>query len=306
MAGARASTVARQRGVRGVLTTGAVRIDSTGGVSLALHDLGGTGDPLLIAHATGFCGRTYEPLAKHLTAVFHVWALDFRGHGDSTAPTNDDFSWSGMGDDAMAALVVIMAASRRGADRRVIGFGHSMGGAALLLAELARPGLLCSAHLYEPIVPVNAAPLTGSENPLAHAARRRRSSFPSKAAALERYATRTPLGELRADALGAYVEHGFVDRADGAVELKCQPEHEARTFEAEGKLTVDRLGKLHLPTTVAVGGRTDDQGPAIFAPGVVKAIPGAVLVEYSHVGHFGPLQDPQTIAEDIVAASGGR
>lgn len=280
-----------------------MRIDSTDGVSLALHDLGGTGDPLLIAHATGFCGRTYEPLARCLASAFHVWAVDFRGHGDSSAPESEDFAWSAMGQDALAALVAVADASVGGA-RGVVGFGHSMGGAALLFAELARPGMLRSAYLFEPIVPANAALITGAHNPLAEAARRRRSPFPSKAAALERYATKTPLGELRADALGAYVEHGFVELADGSVKLKCEPEHEARTFEAEGKLTVDRLTSLHLPTTVAVGGRTEENGSGIFAPGVTAAMPGAVLVEYPHLGHFGPLQDPETIAEDVVKGAG--
>ena len=33
-----------------------LQVASTKGVTVAVHDLGGEGDPLLIAHANGFCG----------------------------------------------------------------------------------------------------------------------------------------------------------------------------------------------------------------------------------------------------------
>ena len=61
-------------------------------------------------------------------------------------------------------------------------FGHSVGGATVLLAELARPGLLDAAYLYEPIVwPVGFA--HEGPNPMAGPARRRREVFGSRAEA---------------------------------------------------------------------------------------------------------------------------
>lgn len=272
-----------------------MQIPSTNGVTLALHDLGGEGDPLLIAHASGFCGQTYAPLAAALGAAFHVWALDFRGHGDSTPPDDGDFSWEGMGDDASAAITAI-------SDAGLVAVGHSMGGAALLLAELARPGALRFAYLYEPIIFPADAPMSGRGNPMAEAARRRRRTFPSKGAALMRYASRTPLGVLRADSLAAYVEHGFADQADGTATLKCTPENEAATFEAEGKLTIDRIAGLRLPTTVAVGRPSEAPDPSSFGPAIVAAMPDARLSEHRHLGHFGPQQDPVTVAADILGS----
>ncbi len=273
-----------------------MHIPSTDGVTLALHDLGGTGEPLLIAHATGFCGQTYVPLTAALASSFHVWALDFRGHGDSTAPEDGDFSWVGMGADASAAIDAI-------SDGGLVAFGHSMGGAALLLAELARPGALRSVFLYEPIIFPSRARLPGPDNPMATAARRRRRTFPSKGAALLRYAARTPLGVLRADALAAYVEHGFADDEDGTATLKCAPESEAATFEAEGKVSVEQVAGLALTTTVGAG-RSDGGDPAAFAPAIVDAMPEATLRSYPRLGHFGPLQDPDLIAEDMLAVAG--
>jgi pimeloyl-ACP methyl ester carboxylesterase len=282
-----------------------LRVPSSGGVELALHDLGGSSGapPLLIAHATGFCGRAYEPLAAALSSSgrFHVWAVDFRGHGDSTRPLDGDFRWSGMGDDVLAVADALADALGVGLGS-LHGFGHSMGGAALLSASLARPGVLASLCVYEPIVlpPAWGWEATGGENPLAGPARRRRPEFPSRAEALYRYAGRPPLNVLRSDSLAAYVEHGFADVASG-VRLKCSPADEAATFEAEPKLTVDDVRGLDVAPSVVVGvgGLEDPAGPSAFGPLVADALVGARLVTYPHLGHFGPLQAPEVVAADV-------
>jgi pimeloyl-ACP methyl ester carboxylesterase len=270
-----------------------VHVTSSDGVYLAVHDFGGEGPPLLICHATGFCGWAYEPLAAALRDRHHVWALDFRGHGDSAAPGDGDFSWDGAAGDVLAAVDAMGA-------EQVDAVGHSMGGAAALLAEIRRPGVLRSAYLYEPIVLPPSFARTLGQNAMADAARRRREVFASRAEALARYAGRPPLDVLRAGALSAYVEHGFADQPDGTVRLKCRAEHEARTFEAEGKATVDGIRGLRVPATVAIGSTDRGWTPAMFGPAVVDALPNARLVAYRHLGHFGPLQDPDSVAEDIL------
>src|SRR5688500_5377430 len=126
-----------------------MRVESTQGTSIAIHDLGGEGPSLLIVHATGFCGGAYRPLAAELAAHHRVFALDARGHGESTPPDDGDVDWSGMADDVAAAAAAIGDVAP-GALHAV---GHSMGGAATLMAEHRRPGTFTSAYLYEPIVP---------------------------------------------------------------------------------------------------------------------------------------------------------
>ncbi len=268
------------------------RLESTGEVQLTLHHLGGSGPPLLICHATGFHGLAYAPLAKGLAPYFDVWAADLRGHGASSAPVSGDFAWQGMADDVARCLGEI------GADPPV-GVGHSMGGAAILLAEVARPGSFAAAYLFEPIVLPPTTPLR-KDNPMSGPARRRRPAFPSKQAAFQRYASRPPLDELRTDALAAYVEHGFVDTGEDEVRLACDPEHEARTFEAEDKMTIDLIRSLSLPLMVAAGGPEGDPNPAAFAPDIVAAVPGAILRPHPELGHFGPLEAPDRIAAEVV------
>lgn len=270
---------------------------SSKGVTVAVHDLGGTGDPLLICHANGFCGGAYGPLAAELAGHRHVWALDFRGHGHSTPPDDGDFGWEGFGDDLLAAVDAL------GVDRLDL-FGHSMGGAAILLAERRRPGLTRSAYLYEPIVVPGPRPIGTMKNPLAEGARRRRDVFTSRAEALANYAGRPPLGVFRADSLAAYVEHGFEDLTDGTVGLRCRPEHEARIFELGGSVTAELAAGVEAPITVAVGRVDAEWSPAAFGAPLVKQLPHGRLVEHPLLDHFGPFAFPPLIAQDALEALG--
>lgn len=288
-----------------------MRVQSTDGVELELHDFGGDGPVLLMAHATGFCAGAYRPLAAALSPSFHIWALDFRGHGDATDPAGGDFDWAGMGEDVLACANALKGMPQASP---VHAFGHSMGGAGLMLAELARPGLLRAAYLYEPIIlppgsgpndpggPGSEAPSSGrGPNFMAESARRRRRNFASKPEALYRYAGRPPLDGLRADALAAYVDAGFAEQSDGTVTLKCTPENEAATFASTGKPSADQLSSITAPITFARGRRDAEGGVATYAEVAAKHLPDSRLRIYEHLGHFGPFQDPETLAVDIVA-----
>ncbi len=127
-----------------------LHVTSTAGIEIAVHDLGGEGRPALFAHATGFHGRVWEPLASKLSGV-HGWAPDLRGHGDSPVPRGHEFAWSRFADDVLSTLDALGLGSATGADQP-IGIGHSKGGAALLLAEQRRPGTFAALWCYEPVV----------------------------------------------------------------------------------------------------------------------------------------------------------
>lgn len=268
-------------------------VTSSGGVPIALHDLGGDGPLLLAAHATGFCAGVWRPLAGHLVDTWHVVALDFRAHGDSPAPADGDLSWDRMADDVLAVVDHL-------GERPLLGLGHSMGGAALVLAEQARPGTFRSLYLFEPILfPARPEALAASEHPLAEGSLRRRPEFPSAQAAYDNFASKPPLSALHPDALRAYVDHGFAPRPDGSVELKCRREDEAQVF----RVGVEHRGYDHLPevacpATVAAGALPTG-GPADLAPLVAERLPSAEFVAHDGLGHFGPLEDPARIAADV-------
>ena len=104
-------------------------IESTDGVRVALHDLGGRGRPLLFLHATGFHGRCYQQIADQLADDFRVFAPDLLGHGDSHTP-DMALPWRGMADDVEAVL------DHLALDEPVWAGGHSMGGATVMALSL--------------------------------------------------------------------------------------------------------------------------------------------------------------------------
>ncbi len=292
-------------------------VPSTDQVQLAVHDLGTVpgaeggvaGRPILLAHATGFHGMVWQPLAAHLTG-FHAVAPDLRGQGDSSPPVGRDMDWNGFADDVLAVV------DAWGVDE-LVAVGHSKGGAALLLAEQRRPGTFRALWLLRAGgVPrrrprrtarvrgahaVGADQPGGAHNPLAAGALRRRATFASRQAAYDNYASKLPLSVLDPEALHAYVDHGFADQPDGTVALKCRPEVESAIFTmASDNGAFDHLSEVRCPVTIARG-TEESFGPAAFAQPVVDALPRGRLATFDHLGHFGPLERPAEVAAAIVA-----
>ena len=263
-----------------------VQIPGPDGHSLALHDFGGEGPPLLFAHATGMHGWTWSVIARHLVDQFRCWAIDFRGHGDSEVEATDDINFEGFARDALAVVDAI-------GERNVIGVGHSMGGAALVLAELARPGTFAELFLYEPGLKPKSLPSEGElayQRAMTDAMRRRRSRFASREAALATYARKPPMSSFQASALAAYVDYGFVPclNDDDGVELKCRPEVEARIVEMS--LTHDavaRISSLRCPLTQVFGALTE-RAMREAVEGVAR-LTGTPTIPVDGIGHFGPM-----------------
>ncbi len=268
-----------------------MRVRSTDGVELRVHDLGGDGPDLLLAHGTGLHGLIWAPLAGSLPG-FHLWSFDVRAHGDSTAPVGRALEWDGFADDVLAVVDAI------GADRP-FGVGHSMGAAALLRAEQLRPGTFRSLYCYEPVVvpgpPTRPAPVS---NPMADAALRRRATFADHDEARRNYGAKPPLAGLHPESLEAYVTHGLALGADGAVTLKCRPEDEAEVFRLGAESDAwAHLGEVRCPVTLGVGDQT--WPPASFVPAIAAALPDARVVSSPSLSHFGPFEDPAAFAASV-------
>ncbi|HEU4840240.1 MAG TPA: alpha/beta fold hydrolase [Ilumatobacteraceae bacterium] len=282
-----------------------LRVPSTDGVSVAIHELAGSaGHPIvLVAHATGFHGHAYLPIAKRLAPRWHTYGMDFRGHGDTPLPASGAVSWAGFGEDARAAATTLAALP--GGEGGIVGFGHSMGGAGLLMAAAAVPGLFRLLVLFEPIVyPTDRVRDADTPNPLRDGARRRRQVFDSFDAAIANYASKPPMAAFDPDALDAYVRHGF--RQDGDhVRLKCDPETEAETFHNGGNHTTwDRLGAVDVPVVV-MAGHVAEMQPSAVAELAAAALPAGRFVLADHMDHFGPMTHVDEIAEVIARHAAG-
>jgi pimeloyl-ACP methyl ester carboxylesterase len=272
-------------------------ITSVDGVTIAMHDFGGTGSPVLLSHATGFHAHCWEPVAHALNSRHHVVGLDHRGYGDAETVDPTTMTWDQYGLDALAAARHLYAEH----NEPIIGIGHSMGGASLLMAAHAEPHLFRALFVFEPIVFPPPDPDAGErpDSPLPAGARKRRSRFPSFEAAIENFAAKPPMAAFNAVAREAYVRHGFKPTPDGDIELKCLPEHEARTYETGGISGAwDSLPSITTPVWVLSGAIAPFQ-PSAFAITVAQRIPGSTYVRWDEVGHFGPLEKPELLAQYV-------
>ena len=225
--------------------------------------------------------------------------LDHRGYGDAETVDPETMQWDQYGLDALAAARDLYAQH----NEPIIGIGHSMGGASLLMAAHAEPHLFTALFVFEPIVFPPPDPDAGErpESSLPAGARKRRSRFPSFEAAIENYAAKPPMAAFNAVAREAYVRHGFKPTADGDIELKCLPEHEARTYETGGISGAwDSLPAITTPVWVLSGAIAPFQ-PSTFAITVAERIPGSTYVRWDEVGHFGPLEKPDLISQYVTA-----
>ncbi|MDX1448338.1 MAG: alpha/beta hydrolase [Acidimicrobiia bacterium] len=254
------------------------------------RDLQGKTRPhLVFAHATGFCAGVWRPI-RSLLQDHDSTALDFRGHGASRSDRTVR-SWWEMASDVLAVTGELE-------DETLIGIGHSMGGAALLMAEMLQPRTFAAFVLVEPIVfpgPHRRNP----DHPLVSLARRRRDRFESKQAVRDSYGSKAPFESWHPDALAGYVDGGFVADSGGGVTLACSPQTEAEVFTASPVHGAwARLGEIEAPAVVLYGSDTDT-----FPPGHAEALAAqmgeASAIGVSGTGHFLPMERPAVVADTV-------
>ena len=282
------------------------------GLRIAALDWGGEGPTLLLLHPNGFCAGLFDPLAQRLRGSFRCVGVDLRGHGGTDVPPGLPAAFPvGVAFVELAADVVAvldhLGVGQPGTSE-VVALGESSGGGVATLVDAARPGLIRRLMLCEAIafdIGALGASSSGSGpgdggNYMAALARKRRAVWPSRAEVRASYGSRPPMNELAPETLDAYVRWGFVDRADGTVELACPPEFEATMFEAgadpSGALEAWRHLSALTASAVVLSGNRSNLPPAWFAAQAERA--GCPHVEIDG-GHFF-LQEDTDRAESLV------
>ena len=177
-------------------------------------DWGGDGAPIVILHATGFLGRIYRPLAERLRAIGHVYSYDQRGHGDSSAAPDGEYTW----DATMRDLEGFITAMGWSAVRAI---GHSAGATAIGSLACERPDLIARAVLLEPVVFESAvAPELNWRNPFIERTLKRRRIFDSVEAMFSNFENKPPYDTWRKEILHDYCEFGT--RADEGRQARTQ------------------------------------------------------------------------------------
>jgi pimeloyl-ACP methyl ester carboxylesterase len=271
------------------------------GLRLAVHDFRGQGSPTLLAHPTGFHGMVWSEIAQRLVeAGRRVWAFDFRGHGDSDAPSVDveNYDWEHFASDALAVVDELGIGGRPD----LVACGHSKGAAALLLGEARAPGTYPRIWAYEPII-FDAGVAQAPQNNffLARAARKRRNEWESFEQAYTAYASKPPLDVMTPESLRAYVDYGLRDRGDGVFELKCRPDVEAQCYTmAPNHEAAAKLPHIRSDVLIVCGELSGSIDPA-RAGVLAERLPNGHLEVLAGLGHFGPQQDPDACTASILA-----
>jgi pimeloyl-ACP methyl ester carboxylesterase len=274
-------------------------VSTDDGCKLAAYDFGGTGEPVLFMHATGFHAHLWLPVIHALGDRFHCYAFDQRGHGASPSPPNRDFGWRRMGEDAR------QVAAELGLSRPKA-VGHSGGAAHLILSEQDHHGTWARLWTFEPVIRnvESLPPLPADANPMTAAALRRRDHFASRKAAYRNFASKQPFASFTPEALSIYVEHGFADAPDGGVTLACSREDEAAMYaNAMAPGAFERLPEVEIPVHIACGRDSTHFTEDVLGE-VTARLPDASLEVVDGLGHFGPFEAPERVAASIRAALG--
>ncbi|MGA7228362.1 MAG: alpha/beta hydrolase [Acidimicrobiia bacterium] len=235
-----------------------------------------------LAHATSFCGSVWRPVVSSLGELESV-VWDFAGHG--AGPDIDlPVDWSVFGGQ-------VLDETKPGG----VGVGHSMGGAALVMAQLADPSRFRALVLIEPII--FPGPHRRLDHPLSAIALKRKHSFDSREEAVANFSSREAFSNWHPSALEGYVECGLV--GDGPVHLACTPEVEADIYRASNAHdTFERLHEVTIPVLIMAGDRSDTVTPDLVRAQTERLpLGGFEIVE--ETGHFLPMERPDLISERV-------
>lgn len=258
-----------------------------------VHDFGGQGPALVLVHAVGFCGRVLGPVAAPLVERFRCIGLDLRGHGERLPPIDGDVSWSAQAAD----IVEFVDALGLG---QPWAFGHSAGGSIIMDAEAQRPGTFAGIAAFEPPLWPGPAP-RGLAEDLAKGALRRRSVFASSADAYTHFASRPPMSALAPTVLAAYVANGLTEQPDGSVVLRCPAATEAASYLAGAVHDgFARLAQIRCPVRLLMG-ETSRPEVAVGIATIADTLTATTSAVVRGVGHFGPLEQPASVAAAITA-----
>ncbi|MCS6802565.1 MAG: alpha/beta hydrolase [Chloroflexota bacterium] len=262
------------------------------GITLAVHDWGGSGAPLLAVHGNSFHGRIWDVTLRQLWPDYRSYALDLRGHGDSDTPEQGYSRF-----DHAADIVAVVEALGL---RRPVVLAHSVGAISTLLAASMAPDRFGPMVLIEPVIrpKTAAAPWlpSAATATLAEQARRRRHRWPSREAAVAHYRTKPAFASWQPEVLALYVEHGFRDQPDGSIELKCPGWVEALGYEASPAANPwPHLPAVACPVLLVRAGTSRLFSEAIAAD-LAAALPNARVVTVPDRSHALPMEDPALVA----------
>lgn len=260
----------------------------------------------LFLHANGFNAMTYQSVLEPLGNMWHVAAIDLRGHGRTQLETEPKKlkSWNVFRDD------VIQVIEKIAPDGLVLA-GHSMGATIALLVAGKRPDLIKGIVLADPAimtppayalyhVPGGSAFISAG----AHQAKgslKRQVDFESQEVAEQSLKGRGAFATWRAPFLNDYLSDGLTPISGVACRLACEPTWEAAGFRSHKNRpwsAIKSMKKNRYPCIILQAEKNstcppdlDERVHSVRSDAAVTRIPGTT--------HFLPMERPYVVRDAI-------
>lgn len=265
-------------------------------------DWGGRHTLAHFSHATGLCAAVYTPLVRHLTGDMHVFGMDDRGHGQTTAAADTARlkGWNIFARDLERFFDSF--------DSPFIAMGHSRGAVSSLRLAHQRPDLVKALVLVDPtILPKYAMgyiyflKVSGLIRfiPIAARAAKRKAVWPDIGTIHAAYLKKSMFRSWDPACLDGYLTDGTRENGDGQIRLSCTPSWESRCFSVYPHDLWRFIPRIQQPVLVVYGGHSDTfQKKAAQQLG--KAMPHARFHCFEKNGHFVPMEKPGDVAGVIL------
>ncbi|MEH6592781.1 MAG: alpha/beta hydrolase [Halioglobus sp.] len=275
-----------------------------GDVELAVHEWAGTGDPILLMHATGFHSRCWNQVVKQLPDS-HIFAVDLRFHGRSGA--SGEVDWDVLAND-IRILVEQLDLSK------LVGVGHSIGGHLIARAAAQMPDRFKHLLLIDPVImsPEDHAQsqdfyrgMDATDHPVS----RRRNQWQDSNEMFIQFRDRAPFSTWQPAVLRDYCDYALRPSTDEAAkQLACDPINEASVYLNQKSSTTiyTELGKIYTPVTLLRAPRGEGSTPDFSLsptwPELANQLPNCREIYLPDHNHFIPMQDPELVAGYIQQA----
>lgn len=260
-------------------------INST--IRLSLYDFGGDGPPIIFCHFTGGLGKLWQNVITPLRKIYHCFAYDARGHGDSSKPEGIKYyDWNEHLSDLVAVIKYIKKTTHSDC---MFGVGHSFGSACLSQAVLKTKTYIRWNRilLVEPILGPETFDFRKSK--MSEIARKRRGHFESDEEIEKTLRSKQPYKNWDKKVWEIYKKHGFIN-INGQYYLKCSPEIESYQYlygNPDGWF--EKLKRIKVPTLLIYGKNSELLPLSNYQ---IKQISNAYIIKISQAGHFLPQEKP--------------
>lgn len=268
-------------------------------VELCAHEWAGTGDPVLLLHATGFHGRCWDQVVKELPGQ-RVIAVDIHLHGGSSAvQANVDLR---LFSADMGRVVEMLELER------IVGVGHSMGGHLIARMAAAMPERFKQLVLVDPVIfppefYADRAPLLEQMKVEDHPVSRRKNNWRDAEEMFERFRNRPPFNSWQSEVLRDYCDYALLPADDDGVrQLACDPINESMFYlnHTGNAGILQELPRIKAPVTLLrappAEDATIDLSKSPTWPQLASVLPLCREIYLPDHNHFIPMQDPALVA----------